>query len=216
MPETIRFYVDPLCPWCYQTSRWARHLEAAGEVTIDWRVFSLGIANKGDEGRAAPDIGSAPALRIQTAVRERHGAAAAGRFYAAIGAAVHERGARVDDPAVLAGALREAGVAESLATSVLEDRATWEAVQAEHDEVVRSHKAFGVPTIVLESGDVMFGPIIVEVPDERDAVELWRHFSWLARNPNFAEVKRERTAAPDLESVRRWRERKAVGSTAAG
>ena len=209
MPETIRFYVDPLCPWCYQTSRWARHLESAGEVTIDWRVFSLAIANKGDEGRAAPDSGSAPALRILSMVRAEHGAAAAGRFYAAIGAAVHERGATVDDAAVLTAALREAGLDESISARALRDPSTWDAVQAEHDEVVRTHRAFGVPTIVLEGGDVMFGPIIVEVPDEREAVELWRHFSWLARNPNFAEVKRERTAAPDLESVRRWRARKA-------
>ena len=209
MPEPIRFYVDPLCPWCYQTSRWARHLEAAGEVSIDWRVFSLAIANRGDEARAAPDSGSAPALRILVAVRDAHGAAAAGRFYAAVGEAVHERGETVDHPAVLAAALHAAGASESLAAEVLGDPATWTAVQAEHDEVSQTHRAFGVPTIVLEGGEVMFGPIIVEVPAEREAIELWRHFSWLARNPNFAEVKRERSAAPDLESVRRWRAQKA-------
>ena len=208
MPEQIRFYFDPLCPWCYQTSRWAKHLEASGEVSVDWRVFSLAIANKGDEGRAAPDSGSAPALRVATLLRERHGSAAAGRFYAAIGTAVHERGEAADDPAVIERSLVEAGVDASLARDALRDPATWDAVQREHDDVVARHHAFGVPTIVLEDDSVMFGPIIVEVPEERDAVELWRHFSWLARNPNVAEIKRERTEAPDLESVRRWRQRR--------
>lgn len=207
MAEAVRFHFDPRCPWCYQTSRWARHLEAAGEVTIDWRVFSLAIANKGEEGRAASDTGSAPALRFAIALRERSGAAALGRFYAALGEAVHERGAAVDDPAVLAGAVRDAGGDESLIAAALDDPATWRAVQDEHDEVAKQHRAFGVPTIVLESGEVMFGPIIVEVPDERGAVELWRHFSWLTRNRNFAEVKRERSELPDLESVRRYRAR---------
>ena len=52
------------------------------------------------------------------------------------------------------------------------------------------HKAFGVPTIVLDGGDGphMFGPIISEVPDDDAAVDLWRHFAWVARNPNLAEI----------------------------
>ena len=39
MAEEIRFYFDPLCPWCYQTSRWARRLAELGVVDVDWRVF---------------------------------------------------------------------------------------------------------------------------------------------------------------------------------
>jgi 2-hydroxychromene-2-carboxylate isomerase len=174
MAEAIRFYFDPLCPWCYQTSRWARHLEQAGEVSIDWAVFSLAIANRGDEGRAAAGSGSAPALRIARALRDAHGNAAAGNFYAALGAAVHERGETVDDPAVIAAALREARVEPDFAGRVLNDPSSWDAVLAEHDDVVAKHAAFGVPTIVLDGGDgpVMFGPIIVEVPDEKEATRV--------------------------------------------
>ena len=209
MPERIRFYFDPLCPWCYQTSRWARHLEEQGEVAIEWRVFSLAIANRGGEGRAASGTGAAPALRTAIAVRREHGDAAVGRFYAALGLAIHERGEAADEPDTIATALRASGLDESLGRRALEDARTWQDVQAEHDEVVTEHKAFGVPTIVLEGGQPMFGPIIVSVPEEKEAVELWRHFSWLARNPNFAEVKRERNGLPDLESVRRWKRRAA-------
>jgi predicted DsbA family dithiol-disulfide isomerase len=214
-PEEIRFYVDPRCPWCYQTSRWARRLEALGEVRIDWRPFSLEVVNKGDEGRRAPDSGSAPALRLLSTVRSLAGAEAAGRFYASIAGAVHEHGAAVDDPGALADALVAAGVDADIASGVLANPATWDAVLAEHDAVVQEHRAFGVPTIVLAIGEVMFGPIIVSVPDDAEAVELWRHFTWLTRNRNFAELKRNRAGSPDLESVRRARERRAKESAAA-
>ena len=87
---------------------------------------------------------------------------------------------------------------------------------AEHDEAVREYRAFGVPTIVLQSGEAMFGPIIVDVPDEAQSIELWRHFSWLTRNRNVAEIKRERTASPDLTSIRTARERRAEEQRARG
>ncbi|MGH7685997.1 MAG: DsbA family protein [Candidatus Dormibacteria bacterium] len=214
-PEEIRFYVDPRCPWCYQTSRWARRLEALGEVSIDWRPFSLEVVNKGDDGRRAPDSGSAPALRLLTAVRAGFGSEAAGTFYSAIAGAVHEQGAEVDDPAALGAALLAAGVDENFAADVLRDPLSWDAVLAEHDAVVEEHRAFGVPTILLATGEVMFGPIIVDVPDDTEAVELWRHFTWLTRNSNFAELKRSRTALPDLESIRRYRAQRAKKAAAA-
>lgn len=214
-PEEIRFYVDPRCPWCYQTSRWARRLETLGEVTIDWRPFSLEVVNHGDDGRRAPDSGSAPALRLLLAVRELAGNAAAGDFYASIAGAVHNNGAAVDDPDALRDALVAAGVAPTIAPEVLADPRSWDAVLAEHDAVAEEHRAFGVPTIVLATGDVMFGPIIVEVPGDAEAVELWRHFTWLTRNRNFAELKRSRSASPDLESIRRYRARRAKESAAA-
>lgn len=47
--------------------------------------------------------------------------------------------------------------------------------------------------------------MITEPPtSDSDAVELLRHVVWLARYPGFAELKRERDALPDLESVRQW------------
>jgi hypothetical protein len=50
----------------------------------------------------------------------------------------------------------------------------------------------------------MFGPIISDIPEDEAAVDLWRHFVWMARNPNVAEIKRDRLPL-DLESIRLWR-----------
>ena len=101
MAENIRFYFDPLCPWCYQTSRWARRLDELGVVDVEWRVFSLAIVNGGDEGRSAADTGSAPSLRTAVAVRDAHGNDAVGAFYKALSDARHLRGLPLDDHAVI-------------------------------------------------------------------------------------------------------------------
>ncbi len=206
MADAVRFHFDPRCPWCYQTSRWIARLEELGEITVTWAVFSLAIANQGDEGRATADRAGAPVLRTTVAVRRAAGDAAAGRFYAAMGAAVHERGESVDDPEVIDAALRVAGIDAAVRRHAMDDPSTWDAVQQEHDELVRTQHGFGVPTIVLDggAGPAIFGPVIVDVPDDRGAVELWRHVAWLVRNENFAELKRERTRLPDLESIRRY------------
>jgi hypothetical protein len=127
-------------------------------------------------------------------VRRAHGDEAAGRFYLGVADAVHVERREVDDPDVLRDALRGAGVDASLLEAALADPETWAAVQDEHDEAMRVHGAFGVPTIVLEGedGGAIFGPVLSEVPPVDEAVELWHHVRWLIRNPNFAELKRDR------------------------
>ncbi len=212
MTDRIRFFFDPLCPWCYQTSRWVARLEALGEVRVSWGVFSLELVNADSDDTTA--IGAtataAAALRTVVAVREVEDDAAVGRFYAALGAAIHQRGEAPDDHAVLVRALTEAGVSEALLAKALGDEDTWATVVAEHQALVERTRSFGVPTIALDDGDgpAIFGPVISEVPDDDDAVALWRHVSWLTRYENFSELKRERTIEPDLESVRRYRARR--------
>ncbi len=214
MAERIRFHFDTLCPWCYQTSRWVRRLAELGEVEVDWAVFSLEIVNAGSEESVAKGHAhAARSLRTVIAVREAEGAAAVGRYYAAIGAAVHERGEAVEDPQVVAAALTAAGLDPGLADKAMADEGTWAQVQAEHHALVERTRSFGVPTIVLDGGDgpAIFGPVISEVPTDADAVELFRHVAWLTRYENFSELKRDRTIEPDLESVRRWRARQQAG-----
>lgn len=205
MTERIRFHFDTLCPWCYQTSRWIHRLVELDEVEADWGVFSLQIVNGGSEESVAKGHAQAArSLRTVVAVREAAGSAAVGRFYAAIGAAIHERGEAADDPEVVAAALREAGLDPALGDQAMADDATWEAVRAEHAALVERTRSFGVPTIVLDGGDgpAIFGPVISEVPSDDDAIALFRHVTWLTRYENFSELKRDRTITPDLATFR--------------
>ena len=213
MAELVRFHFDPRCPWCWQTSRWARQLEALGEIELEWGVFSLEIVNL-KEGEELTNPVSGPALRTAVLIRDRLGRKAIGPFYEALGNRLwHEVPPPRPDEMVEAvrGALREAGLDPTLCDEALADPTTWDQVKAEHDDVVTRHGAFGVPTIVLDGGDgpAIFGPVIAELPDGVDAIDLWRHTAWLARYPNVYEIKRNRDKAPDVPVVAWNREQRA-------
>ncbi|CAN5270000.1 Rv2466c family mycothiol-dependent reductase [soil metagenome] len=198
MTERVRFYFDPVCPWAYQTSRWARRLAELGEIRLDWGLFSLAVANAEDaDGRHAR---SQRALRTAVAVRRAAGPDGVGAFYAALGRRVHEGGEALDDPAVTEAALVDASLDAALQDVATCDEATWQAVGREHRELVERTRSFGVPTIVLDggAGPAIFGPVISRLPDDDDTVALWRHVSWLARHEDFAELKRERLGRPSF------------------
>lgn len=217
MPEAVRFHFDPLCPWCWQTSKWARRLEALGEVELDWGLFSLELENGDDDPSVltAPGTRAGLSLRTAVAVRRAAGRPAVGAFYAALGDRIHERGEPAAEAATVTGALADARLDPGLAEAASADPSTVDEVVAEHRALRDRTRSFGVPTIVLDGGEgpAIFGPVISEVPPDDEAVELFRHVAWLTRCETFSELKRDRVAAPDLESVRRRRaEREAAAA----
>jgi hypothetical protein len=184
--------------------RWLRRLETLGAVRISWRVFSLMVVNQRGDGAVDPLAGSGLALRTAVAVRDRHGNDAMGAFFAALGDSVHLERRAADRLETVEEALRVAGLDPAIAAGAAADPATWEAVLAEHGRVAERNHAFGVPTIVLDGGEgpEVFGPVISDLPqDDAEAVELWRHVSWLMRNPSFFELKRARERRPNLGAV---------------
>ncbi len=200
MAEPIRFHFDPICPWCWMTSAWVRQLEDVGEVEIDWAVFSLELVNRGREELASKAHGrSTLALRTVMTVRDAAGGEAVGRFYAALGARVHEAREPLEAADTVRQALADCGLERSLADKAVDDERTWARVVDEHEALVARTRSFGVPTIVLDggTGPAIFGPVIGQPPSPEDAVELWRHVAWLTRYENFSELKRERTVTPD-------------------
>jgi len=209
--ETVKFYFDPACPWCYQTARWARRVEELGEMELDWGIFSLEVVNlaPGKDPREL-DARSGPALRTALAIRDRHGSKAIGPFYAALGKRIWDQPPPPENPEDMVGAVREslkeAGLPATIVDEVMADRSTWDAVLKEHRALVEKNASFGVPTLALDdgTGPSIFGPVISVLPKDDDAVQLWRHTLWLMRYGNFAELKRNRMGRPDLATVR-WR-----------
>jgi len=209
MTEHIRFHFDPICPWCYQTSRWLKRVAELGEVELTWGLFSLELQNAGNEPEelASAHAQSKLALATAVAVRDEGGSDAVGAFYSALGRRVHESGEQLGEADTVKRALDDAGLDPGLADRAAADPAYVERVVTEHRELVDGTRSFGVPTLVLDGGDgpAIFGPVITEPPaSDADAVELFRHVVWLARYPGFSELKRDRDALPDLESVHQW------------
>jgi protein-disulfide isomerase-like protein with CxxC motif len=173
-----------------------------GEVEADWAVFSLALANRGNEKTESKrHFRSEPALRTIVAVRERYGRDAVGVFYRQLGRRVHKLGEPLEQTATVEGALADAGLDVALREKAMSEEATKAAVEAEHTTLVERTRSFGVPAIVLDGGNgpAIFGPVISRVPSDEDAVQLWRHTSWLIRYPAFAELKRNRMPITDPE-----------------
>jgi predicted DsbA family dithiol-disulfide isomerase len=217
--EQVKFHFDPICPWCYQTSRWAKQLEGLGEIELDWGVFSLEVVNLDKEtgDPTIPAKRSGPALRTAIAIRDSEGSKAIGPFYTALGKRIWEQVPPAEDMTVaVRDSLAEAGLDPGLCDKALADPGSWDAVLAEHNALVEHTRSFGVPTIVLDGGrgPAIFGPVIGELPSDEDAIALWQHTSWLVRYGNFSEMKRDRLSLPDLPVVA-WNQKKRAEKKAA-
>ena len=45
-PVEVEFFLDPVCPWCWLTSRWVTHVQEEKRYTVGWRFISLEILNE--------------------------------------------------------------------------------------------------------------------------------------------------------------------------
>jgi len=209
MAEPIRFYLDPRCPWCWQTSKWVRRLHEIGEVDASWGLFSLEVVNftkRIEEFDVLSSI-AAPSQRTFAAVRDDLGQHAASKYYETLGHRYFELEQDLQQETTVKGALSDAGIDTAYFDRALADPTTWETVLAEHRDLVNNSSSFGVPTIRLDggSGPAIFGPVISNPPaSDDDAVNLWKSVAWLTRYENFSELKRNRTIDPDLQMFRSY------------
>ncbi len=214
----IRFYFDPVCPFCWLTSKWIRMVQAERDLSVDWRFISLRLINEHiDYDAHFPpeyEAGHTDGLRLLRAVaraRQEHGSQAVDSLQAALGARIFDT--PPTDPAderadrgrhgtrqFLEPILAEVGLPTQLADAL--DDTSWDAaIRADGDEALAlTGKDVGTPIIHFEPPDgvAFFGPVISRLPEPDRAGELWDHVVGLARFPGFAELKRSLREQPQL------------------
>lgn len=226
MPD-VAFHFDPVCPFCWMTSRWVRTVQDLRGLDVDWRFVSLALLNDEDaevyEDQSDHYRGShlrgLELLRVCAAVRESHGPEAVGELYRVMGEAVWERpdpaGPDFDD--VLADVSRGRDTRAILAAAGLPEELAVATKDPVYDAVIRAEtdhalEAAGgdVGTPILHfappDGPAFFGPVISELPYDDDAVALWEAVETLAHFPSFAELKRALRDAPDVPLLAEVRE----------
>jgi 2-hydroxychromene-2-carboxylate isomerase len=212
----LHLYFDPVCPFCWMTSKWVRMVAARRRYRVDWRFISLRLVNAHVDYDAhfPPDYEAGHTaglrlLRMAARTRAEHGREAVGRLYEALGTRIFDadrgsvdrapRGTRPFVEPVLAAAGLPAELADAL------DDPTWDdVVRAETDEALTlTGKDVGTPILHFEppEGVAFFGPVISRLPSEDEAVELWEHVIALARFPGFAELKRSLRERPQLRAL---------------
>lgn len=204
----IEFFWDPICPFAWLTSRWVTDVAQQRDYSVDWRLICLSILNEDSDYDDFPEgyqdlhHKGRRMLRVAQAVRDEHGAAAAGQLYTAYGSTIWNpdgdiRSAmgEVASEQHLAAALEMAGVPSELAARA-EDESLDDALRESTMEALsRTGRDVGTPIITFHHNGgttSFFGPVVSQVPASEDATRLWDAVVTLAEWPSFAELKRSK------------------------
>ncbi len=200
-PTGVDFHFDIMCPYAYQTSLWIRNVRDETGLDIRWRFFSLEEINR-QEGKKHPwerDWSYGWSMMRIGALLRRQDMALLDRWYAEAGRALHEDGRKPHRPEVAEAILDEMGLDPGLVAEAIADPTTGDEVKREHDAVA-GRGGFGVPTLVFDDDQMLFGPVLVDPPAGDAAVRLWDLTTAWLEFPHVYEVQRPKSAA-DIDAI---------------
>ncbi|MFD5868143.1 DsbA family protein [Corynebacterium sp. NPDC060344] len=205
--ESVTFWFDASCPYCWITSRWIKEVEKVRDIEVTWQPMSLSVLNEGRDElpedykqRMVANWGPA---RVFTAVAVEDGEDKLDALYTEMGTRIHngDQGRKntadgYDDV-----------VRESLAAVGLPAERFDAAHSDDYDAKLREYHAGAmdavgdeVGTPVVKLGDTaFFGPVLTRIPRGEDAGKIFDGSVLLAAYPHFFELKRSRTEAPEFD-----------------
>lgn len=211
-PHDLEFFLDPMCPFAWQTSVWLRRVAALRDLRIGWRFISLAVIHEHDVDQPDPyaelQRHGLAVHRVMAAVREQFGNDAVGRLYERWGSRLwYDNGTRPIEAIAaeidLAALLEFEGLPGKLAAARNDDA---------RDHVLRAETALaferagddvGTPVITFDPphGRSFFGPIISSPPTDDDALKMYDAMATLVAFPDFAELKRTNRPPLDLPAL---------------
>jgi hypothetical protein len=170
-------------------------------LDIRWKFFSLEEVNRA-EGKKHPwerDWSYGWSMMRIGALLRRQDMALLDRWYAVAGKALHEEGRKPHRPEVAEVLLAEMGLDPGLVAEAIADPTTADEVRAEHDTVT-GRGGFGVPTLIFDDDQMLFGPVLVHPPEGDAAVRLWDLTTGWLEFPHVFEVQRPKSAT-DIDTI---------------